>query len=501
MVDIAREQAPTLDHLFHYADFTQRAGFDALGLYMEHRFAFDCAPWAQGTGCVTKSMVRRMQEEFPSLTIVPFINLLGHFEGFIYTEEGKAFREDLFSGLQACPSCPEFVGLCEAMIDETITTFQSEVIHIGADEAGQLGNCPRCQERMAGKQGDEKAWLFSEHVGPLARRVLAAGRRPAVWGDMFISHPSALDNLPAETLIFDWQYHKGVAESSRLFTDRGFDVIACPTLHVWNAPWMHVEKSEENLRTVFRDASDRELAGTCLTTWECGLLGAYDTLLPAIFWSRHAMDQPDTGQTIIDAYRSESDSSGEWARIMGVELEKLGGMFAHTGIRSSMKARLLLYGNPFLFWMHHGEELAGDRGSEALKLLEQALFVAPGEAEKGVTLFVRAAIEFARLAEEARREYAEGRPDAAVGKLAPTRYLFETLERVAARTHARIGGSLADIERCRVARRHIEVVCHRLRQYGHRELGYLPAFEVITNPRFMPHDQACWWIVNKWANQ
>jgi hypothetical protein len=64
-----------------------------------------------------------------------------------------------------------------------------------------------------------------------------------------------------------------------------------------------------------------------------------------------------------------------------------------------------------------------------------------------------------------------------------------------------IGGSLADIERCRIAREHVERVIRRIKEYGDGSLGYLPAFEHITHPKFMPHDQGCWWLINKWANE
>jgi hypothetical protein len=29
----------------------------------------------------------------------------------------------------------------------------------------------------------------------------------------------------------------------------------------------------------------------------------------------------------------------------------------------------------------------------------------------------------------------------------------------------------------------------------------LPAWEVLTHPNFVPHDQACWWLVNKWGRE
>ena len=44
--DLAREQAPTLEHLDRLCRTTQEAGYDALGLYLEHRFAYASAPWA-----------------------------------------------------------------------------------------------------------------------------------------------------------------------------------------------------------------------------------------------------------------------------------------------------------------------------------------------------------------------------------------------------------------------------------------------------------------------
>jgi len=42
-------------------------------------------------------------------------------------------------------------------------------------------------------------------------------------------------------------------------------------------------------------------------------------------------------------------------------------------------------------------------------------------------------------------------------------------------------------------------VIQRIRQYGDGSLGYVPAWNVLTHPNFMPHDQASWWIVNAWG--
>ena len=228
-------------------------------------------------------------------------------------------------------------------------------------------------------------------------------------------------------------------------------------------------------------------------------MGAYDTLFPAIRACGAILNGRDT--SFLSEYTKVSERYGEWARLMSEALGECGGVFTPGRIRSSLKVRLLLQANPFLCWMHHHEELCGEVGTAALLVLDHAWSVAPGEAEKGITFFVRSCIDFVRLADAAAHHYANQQPEVAITQLSQTRRMFDDLGRVAKRTHERTGGSLADIERCRIAREHVERVIARIRAYGNRQLGYLPSFEMITHPKFCPHDQAGWWLINKWANQ
>ena len=312
-----------------------------------------------------------------------------------------------------------------------------------------------------------------------------------------MDHPEALGALPNETLIFDWQYFSGCRESAQRFVDQGFEVVACPTLQTYNSTWLNLQSSEDNVRKVQSDVVSMNLFGTCLTTWECALFGSYETLKPAII----ACGQPLQEGGLMRGYLRDSETYEEWARLMGVELVEVGGLFAAGRIRSSLKVRLLLNANPFLAWLYHGEELSGEVGDMALDITERALSVAPNEITKAVAFFARSAVEFVRLANVASKEYASGRPESAISKLALTRTLFEDLGKVAKRNAQRDGASLADVERCRVAKEHVEKVITRIRNYGNRELGYLPSFEHLTHPKFVPHDQGAWWLVNRWANE
>jgi tetratricopeptide (TPR) repeat protein len=203
----------------------------------------------------------------------------------------------------------------------------------------------------------------------------------------------------------------------------------------------------------------------------------------------------------LRSYLRVSERYEEWARLMGIELQQCGRIFAYGGIRSSLKARFLLYSNPFLLWLRNCEDLCGSKGDQALEVLERAIAVAPDAATRGVSEFVRIAIEFVRHVEDAHAAYAAGRPGEAANALAPARAGFDDLARIAQAANLRIGGSLADIERCRTAKEQVERVIRRIKDYGDGSLGYRPSFETLTHPKFVPHDQANWWLINDWANE
>ncbi len=489
---------------------------------MEHRFAYPSTPWAHGKGALTPETVSSLVQEFPELQIVPMVNLLGHFEGMLYTEEGRRYAEAKFKGMQACPSKPEFQRLARQLVDDVLAVFASELVVIGGDETMQLGACPQCAARVEELEAlnpgaDGKALLYGEHFAPLAERVLDAGRRPGVWGDMFADHATALPLIPLDTVIFEWQYFNDPRSTAKQFFDAGHEVVFCPSILTYSAAWVHLPQSELNVREHVAAAKDMGAKGVCVTTWECGLFGNYETLLPAIKAAGDMMRtveaSSEPGKTdaeyralheapdFLRSYLRDSETYEEWARLMGVELQECGRIFAYSGIRSSLKARFLLYSNPFLLWLRNCEDLCGEAGDRALDVLDRAISVAPDAGARGVSEFARIAIEFVRFTEEAHEAYAAGRTGEAANALSPARAGFDELARIAKGTHLRIGGSLADIERCRTAKEHVERVIRRIKEYGDGSLGYRPSFETLTHPKFVPHDQANWWLINDWANE
>ncbi|MEM4409374.1 MAG: hypothetical protein QXI19_11605, partial [Candidatus Caldarchaeum sp.] len=134
--DIAREQNPHETFLTEILARSLNAGYNAIGLYMEHRFAYPSAPWAVGPGALTPQQVSHLQDEFrpKGLRIIPFLNTLGHMEGFIRAEGGQRFAEGEGEwSLQICPSRSEGREFARSLVMDAMKVFQDEWIHLGGD--------------------------------------------------------------------------------------------------------------------------------------------------------------------------------------------------------------------------------------------------------------------------------------------------------------------------------------------------------------------------------
>ena len=78
-------------------------------------------------------------------------------------------------------------------------------LHLGADEAWLLGDCPRCRAFV---EREGKLALYLGFVNRAIERVQAAGVRPIIWDDMIQRNLQAggLDLLPEGVMLCNWAY-------------------------------------------------------------------------------------------------------------------------------------------------------------------------------------------------------------------------------------------------------------------------------------------------------
>jgi hypothetical protein len=487
MYDIAREQSPRGDMLEWMLERSAAAGYNAVGLYLEHRFAYPSAPFAAGPGCLTPEVVRQLRalSSQRGLRVIPFLNTLGHVEGFIRSEGGQWLAEGpAHSGNeQMCPSRPECVQFARGLVADVLAVFDDEWVHLGGDEARQLGQCPTCAPRAAeiGKGG-----LYAEYFAELCRWVLDRGRRPCLWGDMLIEHPEALAAIPRQTVIFDWHYASRPRDSTRMFRHCGFDVVCCPAVRTFDAVWCHLAESQRIIDQHAEDARDLGALGVLVTTWELSYFTHYVSVLPVIYaagwrlagghdWSAALVEEGGA------AYARAADILGN--RIPGAAA------FLRPGQRRLLRERFVVGQNPFLLWRDWRDEASGPVGDEILRLCDEAERDLPARDPLHFVIELhRVTVEWVRLVERACRAYASGDLTTCWAELERGDGLFERL-RPGLQCAVAAGGSTADLARLDVLKEKLARVCTRVRRLG---LLHRPAFEILIRDAYVPGDQAAW---------
>ena len=487
MYDLAREQSPQEHLLEDMLTRSHAAGYNAVGLYLEHRFAYPSAPFVAGPGCLTPETVRRLAARFGprGLRIIPFLNTLGHMEGFIRSEGGQWLAEGDrgCGGVQICATRPECARFAQNLVADALNAFDDEWIHLGGDETRQLGQCPQCASRVAqvGPGG-----LYAEYFSRLCRFVLERGRRPCLWGDMLIQHPESLDVIPPQTVIFDWHYDRRPSESTRMFRARGFDVVCCPAVHTFDASWCFLGLSQRNIDEHAEDARQLGALGVLVTTWELSCFTHYTGILPLIYAAGRRLASGTPWDAAIAA--EGGPAYAQAAEILGEHIPN-SSAFLRPGTWRQLREHFVIRQNPFALWPAWRDEACGPVGDEILRLCQQAGQLLPPDHPLQLAVELhRVAVAWVRLVERAYQHYAAGRVPACITELESGGELLERLRPGLTRA-ADAGGSTADLARLDRLIQRIQTVCHHLRTLPDR---YRPAFQTLLSPAYVPGDQAAW---------
>ena len=490
MVDLARDQCPDYALLDEICSRSQAAGYNALGLYLEHRFAYASAPWAAAPGCLTPDVVGRLNAKYTpkGFRIVPFLNVLGHVEGFIRAEGGRTLSEGRTTHAeQMCPSRPENVEFVRGLVLDALAAFDDEWVHLGGDETWQLGSCDLCRAR-AEKIG--KAGIYAEHFAPLCELVIQNGRRPALWGDMLLEHAGALHGMPNRTVIFDWHYDCGPAPTAARFRESGFDVVCCPNLKIFDANWSALDLSRRNVDEHAAAVDDVGALGVCVTTWEANYFAIFRSYLPLIYAAgRHLAAAEPWDEALL---AEGGPGYARAAKILGREIPATATFLAQERgptIRANLAMRL----NPFYLWMQWRQEACSEPGDRVLELCDEAdALLDEGEPLKGPVELHRTAVHWVRDVEEAYRAYARRDFAGCTRALARGRDRLENL-RPHLEDSAKHGGAHADLARLDVLQRRADEVALRVSQIeSEPSRAYLPSFEVVVDGGYVAGDTAAW---------
>jgi hypothetical protein len=290
--DITRGKVPTLETMKELADRLSFYKMNQLQLYIEHSFAFrkhseiwiDSDPLTAEEILILDEYCRRR-----SVELVPSLSSFGHLYHALISKSFRHLNEydkipdrpftwtDRMAHYTLDASAPESLEFVKEMTDEFIPLFTSDKFNICCDETFDLG---RGKNRtLSAEIGEGKLYLY--FVKGLIEHLKSHKKKVMMWGDMLLSYPEIIGEIPKSVVILNWNYAADAGEDGfRKISEAGLKQYVCPGVQGWNKLLNDISTATDNIGRLAGYAKTYGAIGMLNTDW--GDFGHINTLAGSI---------------------------------------------------------------------------------------------------------------------------------------------------------------------------------------------------------------------------
>lgn len=348
MLDISRDNVPTMETLFELIDMFASWKLNQLQLYTEHTFAYRAhqSVWKNASPITAEEVIildAYCRERF--IDFVPNQNSFGHmnrwFEHAAYqtlaeTEPGafKTWYFPMQTPMCLAPAVPETLDFLKSLYDELLPNFMSQHFNVNCDETFDLGLGK--SKTLVDSQGKGRVYL--DYLLKIHGLVSGYGRTMQYWGDIITQYPDLVPELPKDAIALDWGYDVGYRypETTRMFADSGVPYYVCPGTSAWWSILGRADNCIGNIREAAEYGLKNGAVGLLNTDW--GDTAGYRHFLPNSYlgfacgalysWALEANRDANLAHLLdIFVFHDTADA-------MGQIVIDLGNAYQHTGIVS-----------------------------------------------------------------------------------------------------------------------------------------------------------------------
>ncbi|MCR5823446.1 MAG: family 20 glycosylhydrolase [Lachnospiraceae bacterium] len=312
MHDATRARIQKTEYYKALADKASYYKLNQLQLYVEHSYMFKnfTEVWRDDTPLTAEDILELDDYCFKrGVELVPCIASFGHLDKVLKTHsfahlcelEGSDKERFTFGGRMehhilniSDPGAWDFV---RDMLDEFMPLFSSRQFNLCGDETFDLGKGR--SKALADKVGTDR--MYVDFIGKIAGHLVEKGRRPLFWGDIIVSFPELLKELPEEIVCLTWGYAENEHfRCSKTMHDAGATQYICPGVHGWRHLINRLSAAYANISRMSGYAQDYNALGLLNTDWgDYGHLSDPRFSLPGLIYGAEgawAGDLPDEGE-------------------------------------------------------------------------------------------------------------------------------------------------------------------------------------------------------------
>lgn len=213
MVDCSRNGVMNIKYAKELIETLSIMGHNTILLYMEDVYELENEPYfGYMRGRYTKAELKEIDDyayDF-GIEVIPCIQTLAHLEEFLKWDGPRDKYIDIDNIL--CVNIDETRELINQMFKTLSSCFRSKRIHVGMDEAYNLGR-GRYLDRFGLK---DKSDIMKSHLKDILEIAKQYDLRPMIWDDMFFSHYSSAKEgdlaVPEGIDLMYWDYYNNTKE-------------------------------------------------------------------------------------------------------------------------------------------------------------------------------------------------------------------------------------------------------------------------------------------------
>ncbi|WP_156286538.1 beta-N-acetylhexosaminidase [Oceanivirga salmonicida] len=274
MIDNSRNGVTNVEYTKSVIENIAFMGMNTLYLYLEDTYILEEEPYfGHLRGAYTKAELKELDDYayMFGIELVPCIQALAHINQFFYWEHISRKYADLDDIL--CVGDTNVLKLIENMIKHFSNTLRTRRIHLGMDEAYNLG-----RGRYADINGlKEKPYIMLEHLKDMLRLCDKYGMKPMIWDDMFFSNYAKLSEndkdfyIPDGISLMYWDYYNSKKEHYiERFKQRksiSNDVLFAGGAWRWTGYTPHHSKTKLTLNASMSACVEENIKEVLITSW------------------------------------------------------------------------------------------------------------------------------------------------------------------------------------------------------------------------------------------
>ena len=273
MLDLSRNAVAQIDILKQFIREMAFMGHSWFMLYMEDVYEVEGAPYF---GALRgRYSIKDLQEvdryaQLFGVQLVPCIQTLAHVNQYFMWEAVEYKYKDIDDILNVGNA--EVQALLTRMIASLRKAFSTDIIHIGMDEAYNLGRGRYLDENGFKNKSD----IMQDHLSFMKTLCKEYGFKPIVWDDMFFSRYSnnkngAVPSIPNHVGLMYWDYYsssfKQYQDKLKLFRSMAKKTMFAGGAWRWTGFIPHHKKTLETTLAALAACRKERIKEIIVTAW------------------------------------------------------------------------------------------------------------------------------------------------------------------------------------------------------------------------------------------